>query len=675
MAIQVALLAAAFSAAAPVPAGPAALNRAIIELVDIDSLGISPNGDTLLFRTSQADIATNRYRLDWYALDTRSGAARRIGSGGEAVFDDPGVLRAETPVWLDDGRQAIIRKRERGATGLWAFAPATALLSPVVVGDADIEAPRLAPDGRSILYDVGPGRAAIALAEEDERDRGIRISPRVDLAQNLYRGGMVEGRRASQRLTGYWYMRGGLLANSPRQTRRWSGSTGLDEAVGSPTVPAAFKPPAITSVASLDATDGARADAFWDGFAGRVDWRRRDGTSLSCRNPACGTMRVSSFAWRKEGGELLVTLADRHLRQSLALWDVENNAFRMIAGGDGLLNGGRRGSAPCAVGRAAAFCVKADVAGPPQLVRIDLPSGTARTLFDANSALRQSYRPRVEPILFKLADGTPVAGVLLGNPSLFPGRTPLFVNYNRCEGFLRGGEGDEWPIAALLDAGFRIACLNAAPFRGSQDAIRTYDDGLAAVRLLVDQLDTSGRIDRRRVAMGGFSFGSEVAMWTAMKSDLLAAVSVASAQPEASDYWFGAILGPSHDTVERKVWGLGRPDETPDRWHMVSPALNANAIRAPVLLQLDEQEARRIPELFVRLRAADTPVEFWAFPDEDHLKVEPRHRLSVFERNYDWFTYWLTGQRDPDPDKVEQYRRWDQMRARQSARAGMAPAH
>ncbi|MDP9085324.1 MAG: prolyl oligopeptidase family serine peptidase, partial [Pseudomonadota bacterium] len=132
-------------------------------------------------------------------------------------------------------------------------------------------------------------------------------------------------------------------------------------------------------------------------------------------------------------------------------------------------------------------------------------------------------------------------------------------------------------------------------------------------------------------------------------------------------------LGPSHDKVMKEVWGLGDPDQDAAAWRAMAPAKNVAEISAPVLLQMPEQEARRVPELFVRLRNAGTPVELWAYPDEDHLKVEPRHRLAVYQRNLDWFRYWLQGWRDPNPAKNAQYARWDRMRDARSTRA-RAPA-
>jgi hypothetical protein len=48
----------------------------------------------------------------------------------------------------------------------------------------------------------------------------------------------------------------------------------------------------------------------------------------------------------------------------------------------------------------------------------------------------------------------------------------------------------------------------------------------------------------------------------------------------------------------------------------------------------------------------------YAFPNEPHIKTQPRHKLAVYQRNLDWFRFWLLGAVDPDPAKAEQYRRW-----------------
>jgi dipeptidyl aminopeptidase/acylaminoacyl peptidase len=285
-------------------------------------------------------------------------------------------------------------------------------------------------------------------------------------------------------------------------------------------------------------------------------------------------------------------------------------------------------------------------------------------LFDPNARLRAAYHPRVRYLRWSIGGGGQAAGVLMLPESGPRSPAPFYLNYYRCDGFLRGGVGDEWPMPQLLEAGYAVACINSIPFSGPQDGVRNYDTGLRAVGALIDRLAGDGAIDPTRVAMGGLSFGSEVAFWIALHSHLLALLSVSSLQFEPAGYWMGAMPGSDIPGTMLKVWGLGDPDKTPARWGEVAPALNADKLRIPILFQLPENEARRIPELYARLSEEGAPTELYAFPDEAHLKLQPRHRLAVYERNLDWIRYWLEGYRDPDPIKAGQYRRWDRLRSR-----------
>jgi hypothetical protein len=54
--------------------------------------------------------------------------------------------------------------------------------------------------------------------------------------------------------------------------------------------------------------------------------------------------------------------------------------------------------------------------------------------------------------------------------------------------------------------------------------------------------------------------------------------------------------------------------------------------------------------------------DLYVFPNEPHQKFQPRHKLAVYERNLDWFRFWLQGYEDPNPAKAAQYVRWRQMK-------------
>jgi dipeptidyl aminopeptidase/acylaminoacyl peptidase len=657
-------------AATSAPSVASVSSRELVEIVDIDSLSASPDGRFLLFRTVQADLGRNSYVLRWHSADPASGTVRDIGSGGEPIYLDPGSVQPEKILWLGGAGPAVFRGLFDGAVGLWQADVGGGRTRPLIVRDADIEDYSLSPDGRTLLYRVGPSREEIRRAEQREHDEGILVDSSIDLGQNLFRGGSVSGRMASQRLVGYWYVRDGLLWKAPRQQRSFDPATGADRPVGSPRAVESFQLPKMGAAAQVRNGDGAVAEASWDGTSGSLTATLAGGRTLRCADPRCSSGRISALAWRPGTEDVLVTLMDRERRQSLALWSTAGNRLRNLTENDGLLSGGRRHMVPCAVSNEAAFCVAAGPASPPRLERIDLGSGERTVLFDPNVGIRARYRPEVRYLRWPLADGREAAGVLLRPAGSQAGRAPMYLNYYACEGFLRGGEGDEWPIPELLDAGFVVACVNAVPSTGPQDALADYRAALSAVRALVGKLSDEGMVDRSKVAMGGLSFGSEVAFWVATHSDLLAALSITSPQPEPASYWLSAMTGSDIPATLRRVWGLGAPDETPERWRLLSPALSAGKIRIPVLFQMPEMEARRVPELFSRLAGQGTPTELYAFPDEAHIKVQPRHRLAVYQRNLDWFRYWLQGHRDPDPGKAEQYRRWDRLGDRKRSADG-----
>ena len=638
-------------------------NRELVEITDIGSLSASPDGRLAVFRTERASVQSDRYGLEWYAVDLQSGSVRRIADGGEAIYDDPGLLEQSDAVWLPGAASIAFRALVDGAIGIWTASVSGDKAAPLIVRDEDIE--QLAPtaDGRALIYKIGPSRAQIDRAERQEYDSGIRVDGSVDLAQSLYRGGSINGRMASQRLTGYWYTRSGLLWRTPRLIRRYDLDSGHDEPAGQVQTAAPSASANISDATRAVSGDGEVAQANWDGFSGSLTLRGPGGgPTIRCADLLCATRRISSLVWRPGTQQILVTFIDRQHRQSLYLWDPAANRLRSVVAADGLLAGGRNDTLPCAVTARSAVCVEAGPASPPQLVEIALDTGAEKPLFDPNAKMRQDYRANVEFLTFKGKSGTEFGGVLLTQAGATARPSPLFVNYYDCDGFLRGGVGDEWPVPALLDKGFVVACLNSAPFAGEQNAVQTYRTGMEGVRAAIAMLASRGLVDRSKVAMGGLSFGSEVAMWIAMYSKLLHALSISSAQVEPAQYWLSAQPGTDHAYFRKKVWGLGPPEQTPRQWRLLSPAMNAKRITVPTLFQLPEQEARQMPELYARLVAAGTPTELYAFPDEAHVKVQPRHRLAIFDRNLDWFRYWIQDYRDPDPAKAEQYQRWDRLK-------------
>lgn len=645
----------------------------VIQLVEITSLSASPDGRRVAFRTEQARVDLNTHLLTWYAADTGTGRITTLGGGGAPLYNEPGAITAEPAIWSPDSGGIFFRALVDDAIAIWR-APVDGTGARLVFRDAsDVES--LSEDGARLQLVLGPTRDHVRAAERAESLDGILVDASVALNQNLVRSGFINGRLATQRLQGPWFTRVGLLSDAPRRQRSLDPLT-LE--VGAETAPPPRAAPPQLGVdpgISARSESGAVVRAVRENGATRFERiATGDRPAISCTAPDC-RQRIVALAWRPGTEQVLFTAQDRQLSQSLYLWDTATGRTRRVAGSDGFLGGGRDGQAPCAVTRAVAVCVESSAVSPPLLVRIDLETGARTPLFDPNAGLRQKAMPAVERLAWRTSEGDDFTGILLLPPGGTRRGLPLFLNYYHCGGFMSGSVGDELPFLQLAAAGIAVACINLPPLAPGhiEDNVGRYEQGLRAVRSLVRSLADRGTIDRARVGMAGLSFGSEVTMWTLVHSDLLAAAAIASSQMEPTYYWFNSVRGRPQPEVLRRFWQIGAPDETPEAWRRQSAASNVSRITVPLLMQLPEQEARNVIELYSRLSRSRTPTELYVFPDAAHLKLQPRQRLAAHERYLDWFRFWLQGYRDPDPAKAAQYRRWAELRTRWRGPASSSP--
>jgi len=662
------------SAAAAIEAAPTI--REIIEIADMSSIAVSPDGRQVAFRMERASVARNDFDLGWYVVPTDGSAPpRRIADAGEGERRD-GELASEPPLWSADGGAILFRKVAGGEVQIWRAA-ADGSTSTALTGDAaNIRRFALGPEPGTLVYATGATRAAIEAAEQREYDEGVLIDARVDPARSLHHGARIEGRRATDRLSGRWFTAGHLLSNAPLEyrvldlaSRQVRDATPMESvSLADPPVPAAT---AAGKAITAEARSGDwRGDArvVIDGGVSQLLVHRADGDTIACAQPAC-RQRISKIGWQGQRDGILLVTTSPATDQTLYLWTPASGAVRRIGGGEGRWNGGRDERA-CTVTDAAAYCIAAAANEPPRLVRIDLASSRPTTLADPNHALAQPGALRFEPIKWAAPSGQHFTGQLL-LPAGDRRGLPLFVTYYLCDGYLRGGVGDEFPMRQLAASGIAVLCINRVPTgAGIADQAEQYRIGQEGVSAAVEMLAARGTVDRSRVGMGGVSFGGETAMWTALNSDLLSVVSIANTLLSPTYYWFNALPGSPIPPLLRQAWGIGRPEDDPARWKMLSPSMETEKLDAPLLMQLPEREFRFNVELAARLAQAGKPVELWAFPDETHLKYQPRHKAAVYARNLDWFRFWLQDHVDPDPAKAGQYRRWIAMKAGRSRAGG-----
>ena len=641
--------------------------REMIELTDLSSVAISPDGRMVVFRQETASIERNAHDLAWFVVPVDgSTPPRRLADAGEGAWLN-GTLLSEPPIWSADSRYILYRATIGSEVQVWRAAADGSEVARLTSEPGNVIDMIRGVDGRAVTYRVGPSRDDVVRAENKEYDEGVLIDARVDPSRPLYRGGRIDGRRATERLAGFWFGHAGLLADHAPQVRTVVIASGLArdataaEAARLAPAPQAFdKLDGKLLVARVASGDG-RGTAYVLSSGATHELLVAKGSGLDgairCDAPACTGQRIRSVTWQQGADALVFETRDAAGNSSLHRWDVKSAAADALAVGQGLLNGGRDQTQGCAISVRKIVCVAAAADEPPHLIAIDSTTAEVRVLARPNPALSAGV-PRFTPISWHDRKGRRFTGQLL-RPESTSGPVPLFVTYYACSGYLRGGLGDEFPLRALAERGIAALCINRYPAPdGNGKNTEAYAIAQSGIEAVVDELARTGVVDRSKVGMGGVSFGGETTIWIAMHTNLLSAMSIANVLLTPTYYWFNAVAGREIPEVLRTGWGLGDPDHDRRGWRELSPAFNADRIQAPLLMQLPEQEYRPNVELLARLQRAGRPVELWAFPDEVHIKWQPRHRLAANERNLDWFRYWLQGWSDPDSTKAAQYQRW-----------------
>jgi dipeptidyl aminopeptidase/acylaminoacyl peptidase len=626
-------LAAALAASAPVDV------KATVEVADISSLELSPDHRWLAFRVDRPDVAVNRVRLAWFVVPTDGSAGpHRVADGGEAVFDGAGLLLEEAPVWSPDSSAIYFRRSDASSVQVWRASIRGSSAEQVTRDSGNVTHLELGSEGRTLVYLAGAGPREIAAAEQNARDSGVLMDGQIELAVGAVGGIRDNGRERSVRLQEGWFERTGILDDVPPREVVLSLKTG-----------------AILADRQLDAWPAAPST-----MRREVD-RRCDDTG--CRGV------LKPWATTLPDGSRLAAEIDVTGTTIVRQVNAEGKSLASLKS-HGQLAGSRNSWVPC-VGGASLYCVEATALDPPRLVALDRRTGSARTLYDADPALKTALRGIAHRSLtWRSTDGEIFGGHLVGGGA----HRPVVVQYYDCHGFLRGGLGDELPIIPLAKKGVATLCINASylPSNGG-DGFKRYERGLTSVRTILQILEEEGEIDRKRVGMHGLSFGSEVTMWVVRHSDMLRAASISSPQGDPSYFWLNAASSAAFAERFRRSWHIGDPDRDPEGWRRFSPARDTASIRTPLLMQFAELEARQSAELYAKLRDSGVPTEMYLYPGATHLKSQPMQKLRVYERNLDWFRFWLDGITDPAPAKRGQYERWSAMRSRLETPDGPHP--
>jgi dipeptidyl aminopeptidase/acylaminoacyl peptidase len=327
--------------------------------------------------------------------------------------------------------------------------------------------------------------------------------------------------------------------------------------------------------------------------------------------------------------------------------------------------------------RLAALPVKVEkregVNQPPLLVAEDKANHVSRTIWDPNPQLRQINLGTAEVIHGKDSSGYEWEAGLVRPPNYTPGkRCPLVIQthgFNKGKFLSSGSFTSAFAARALAAQGMVVVQIG-----WNANNMGTPQEGPGETLLyesVVKKLAEEGIVDPTRVGVIGFSRSvyHVLAAITSAEHPFAAASVTDGVTFGYFEYLF-AVDGDFDRHADAINGGKPFGGKGLKNWLARSPEFNMDKVRTPLLLvQPGAPAVFGDWEPYAALRYLKKPVDLIMLQAGTHVMTNPTQRLTSETINVDWFRFWLKGEEDSDPAKVEQYVRWRELRKLQDAQA------
>ena len=640
----------------------------------LSPFALSPDGDEAAFLVTRADPDANRTCRGIVLLNLSDGRARLANAGGEDIPAQgafrgaviaQGAPKTIVPAWSPDGRRIAFLRRDGGVSRAWVVTIGNLAAQPVTPAGENVLDLGWSTDGTALIVKTSPATEAQAAAVDEEGKHGWlydeRIWPMFGV-RPMTPAGLPDAIERVE-LSG-----GGIRPATAAEVA--AAHLPADDIFASPA--RAIGPQGRAFVAPRDTTPFSPP---------LVHWTDKTGTSRVCMVEACGG-HILNLWW--DGPDLLILRQDGWAYEKVSLYRWRpgaSSAKRVLATSDALHG--------CQFTSSGLLCTDEAARQPRRIVLVDCASGAIRPLYDLNPEFEHITLGSVRRLHWRNALGLEARGDLVLPPDYRPGtRLPLIVVQYRSDGFLRGGTGDEYPIFLFAAHGMAVLSVEKTEpatslrprFATATAEIQAEIDDWSERRSLLSTVDRgiaqaidAGVADPRRLGISGLSDGATTVQFALLNGRHFAAAAMSTCCNEPDSMLTYAGL---REAAFFRM--IGYPPVTAHDtrfWADMSLAQNAASVTTPLLMQVADSEFVLALQAFGALREQHCPVEMYVFPDEFHEKVEPIHRLAIYERNLDWFRFWLLDQRDPAPSKAAQYTRWEAMRPATPGGEGITPSN
>jgi dipeptidyl aminopeptidase/acylaminoacyl peptidase len=638
----------------------------LLEIRDAKGVSISPDGKYVAFVVGQAVYETNSYRSGLHLIGTAPGSAPIcLGTAGAPRWDPINQWLPESPQWSPDSKYiTYATKMDKAANRQvwqWSVDGGAPIRLTDVPGDVQsyhwtpqgdkivvtfekpqdpTEIERLSEDGIAYggAFNAAHGRPVVSevlaskpkelktfihdITTGEERKQtkaeADSVGPWVsDIGEEYY------DRTTS--LVGHHLLDAKVSPDGHRVAYRI-----LDDSPGTKVIYKLFSKP-VRGGTPVDVAPGVYLpDDYW--------WSADSSTIYYTRNVGDG-QPDKFMAVPAEGGT-----PKQVFRSSDALYDCSpDKGFQYMA------------------------CDSDSRSAPSNVALIDLKAGTVRTLADLNPEFANLELGSITRLDGVNRYGDSWWADLVKPLNYESGKKyPLIVTTYRTRVFPRGASGDENPIDVYAAHGFVVLSFDFG--RRDYDNkpgdfqryLSWYESVEASIEMAIQKTSEMGVADTTRVGLTGYSRGTEIVAYEITHTKLFRAVSGAAG--DYSPYFYYMTSRRVQDSFSRDGVGGWPEGKSAANWKQLAPDLNAERIDVPVLNNDPDSEFLADLALYTSLRDLGKPVELFIYPDELHHVNQPKHRYQMYERNLDWFRFWLEGEEDANPVKADQYIRWRELR-------------
>jgi dipeptidyl aminopeptidase/acylaminoacyl peptidase len=644
----------------------------LLTLRDLHGIQISPDGKHVAFVLGQAVYETNSYRTGLFVVGTQEGSKPiNLGTAGPPRWDHINQWSTEAPQWSPDSNEIYYRLKSTGIWQVWRWKVEGGAPVQITHAEHSVQSFQLSPDGTELAMVIekpyaGDRRqlAEHGILYDGELFMG-QPTPILDQILKM-RGGDTSPGDTEATETWMHDLRNG---NERKATEKeldayssWedfpSGKTfSAKEIEEQNIIGVKISPDATKMVYQRWLADPA--ESFTWSYPLLLKSTSGGGSPVVLTP---GVYSVDQYWWTPDSQEIYYAPnnGDGHFGRLMKMAVAGGAPRQILNTNDHLLeySDDRSGGL--------LSCSRENSTTPAEVALVDLSTGKVRTQVDVNPEFQNIQLSPAQRIDFSNKYGDHFWGHLVLPPNHEPGRRyPLIVTtYADSDEFLRGGVGDEYPIQVFAAKGFAVLSFNRGKFRNKpgdfESTVLMLQSPMEGMAAAVEKLAGMGIVDPARVGVTGLSHGAALVDYGISHTDLFHA-----AIESGGGAWdpYGYFLDSDKMRAYRlSMFGMGPPvGESAPKWQRVSPSLNVRRIVSPLLINAADSEYIGDMQLITTLRENKKPVEMFIYADELHEKNQPKHRYEIYERNVDWFNFWLKNKEDRDPAKAEQYTRWQEL--------------